>query len=79
MGIAQCCGFTHQIAEVCLLQRRGPLYAGMVTYLVPLGALLWGWADAELVTARQLSAILGVLATVALVQLDLVRRGPPAG
>ena len=57
-----------------LLQRRGPLYAGLVTYLVPLGALLWGWADAELVTSRQLSALLGVLAMVAVVQLDLARR-----
>jgi drug/metabolite transporter (DMT)-like permease len=57
-----------------VLQRRGPLYAGMVTYLVPLGALLWGWADAEKVTARQLGALLGVLAMVAVVQLDLARR-----
>jgi drug/metabolite transporter (DMT)-like permease len=61
-----------------LLQRRGPLYAGMVTYLVPLGALVWGWADGELVTTRQLSAILGVLAMVAVVQLDLARRGARA-
>lgn len=57
-----------------LLQRRGPLYAGMVTYLVPLGALLWGWADGELVTSRQLWALLGVLAMVAVVQVDLGRR-----
>jgi drug/metabolite transporter (DMT)-like permease len=61
-----------------ILQRRGPLYAGMVTYLVPLGALLWGWADAEPVTVRQVSALLGVLAMVAMVQLDLARRQPPA-
>ena len=57
-----------------LVQRRGALYAGMVTYLVPLGALLWGWADAELVTRRQIWALLGVLATVAVVQIDLSRR-----
>ncbi len=60
-----------------VLQRRGPLYAGMVTYLVPLGALLWGWADAEQVTVRQVAALLGVLAMVAVVQLDLARRQPP--
>jgi drug/metabolite transporter (DMT)-like permease len=60
-----------------VLQRRGPLYAGMVTYLVPLGALLWGWADAERVTLRQVAALLGVLAMVAVVQLDLARRQPP--
>jgi len=57
-----------------MLQRRGPLYAGMVTYLVPLGAVLWGWADGEEVTSRQLLALGGVLVMVAIVQLDLVRR-----
>jgi drug/metabolite transporter (DMT)-like permease len=61
-----------------VLQRRGPLYAGMVTYLVPLGALLWGWADAERVTVLQVSALLGVLAMVALVQLDLARQSAKA-
>jgi drug/metabolite transporter (DMT)-like permease len=59
-----------------VLQRRGPLYAGMVTYLVPFGALLWGWADAERVTTLQVAALLGVLAMVAVVQLDLARRHP---
>jgi drug/metabolite transporter (DMT)-like permease len=57
-----------------VLQRRGPLYAGMVTYLVPLGALLLGWADAEPVTVLQVSALCGVLAMVAVVQVDLARR-----
>ena len=61
-----------------VLQRRGPLYAGMVTYLIPLGALLWGWADGEQVTTRQIAALLGVLAMVAIVQLDLARRNPRA-
>jgi drug/metabolite transporter (DMT)-like permease len=57
-----------------VLQRRGPLYAGMVTYLVPLVALVWGWADAEQVTVLQVSALLGVLVMVAVVQLDLARQ-----
>lgn len=62
------------VAFFRLLQRRGPLYAGMVTYLVPLGAVLWGWVDAEQVTTRQIVALGGVLAMVAVVQLDLARR-----
>ena len=62
------------VAFVRILQRRGALYAGMVTYLVPLVAVLWGWADAEQVTARQLLALLGVLAMVAVVQVDIARR-----
>ncbi len=51
-----------------LIQSRGPLFAGMVTYLVPLGALGWGWLDHERVTAAQLLALLGILASVTLVQ-----------
>jgi drug/metabolite transporter (DMT)-like permease len=62
------------VAFVRILQRRGALYAGMVTYLVPLVAVLWGWLDAEQVTARQILALLGVLAMVAVVQVDLARR-----
>jgi drug/metabolite transporter (DMT)-like permease len=60
-----------------LLQRRGALYAGMVTYLVPMVAVLWGWVDAEEVTTRQLLALLGVLLMVAVVQVDLSRRTVP--
>ncbi len=51
-----------------LVQEQGPLFAGMVTYIVPLGALLWGWLDNEQVTAMQLAALCGVLAMVGLVQ-----------
>ncbi len=57
-----------------LIQEQGPLFAGLVTYVVPLGALLWGWADAEKVTPLQLFALLGVLAMVAVVQLELARQ-----
>jgi drug/metabolite transporter (DMT)-like permease len=66
------------VAFFLILQRRGPLYAGMVTYLVPLGAVIWGWADAEVVTAPQILALVGVLAMVAVVQRDLAR-GRAAG
>jgi len=52
-----------------LIQRRGPLFAGMVTYVVPIGAIAWGWWDGETITPLQIVALLGVLAMVALVQL----------
>jgi len=51
-----------------LIQWKGPIYAGMVTYIIPLGALAWGWADGESITPLQLLALLGVLAMTALVQ-----------
>jgi drug/metabolite transporter (DMT)-like permease len=57
-----------------LIQNQGPLFAGMVAYVIPLGAIAWGWADDETVTLVQLCAILGVLAMVAVVQWDLVRK-----
>jgi len=51
-----------------LIQSQGPLFAGMVTYIIPVIALLWGWIDKEQITQQQTFAIAGVLAMVALVQ-----------
>jgi drug/metabolite transporter (DMT)-like permease len=51
-----------------LLQEHGPLFAGMVTYLVPVGAIVLGWLDDEQVTALQLTALGGIFVMVALVQ-----------
>ncbi|MDB5391370.1 MAG: protein of unknown function transrane, partial [Planctomycetaceae bacterium] len=51
-----------------LILQQGPLFAGMVTNLVPLGAILWGWADHEQVSALQIGAMLGLISMVALVQ-----------
>lgn len=51
-----------------LIIQQGPLFASMVTNLVPLGAMAWGWLDAETISARQLMAIAGVLTMVAVVQ-----------
>ena len=53
-----------------MIQQRGPLFAGMVTYVVPMGALAWGWLDGETITALQIGALAGVLVAVALVQLN---------
>lgn len=51
-----------------MIQQQGPLFAGMVTNLVPIGAMAWGWFDAEVITSRQVFAVVGVLCMVALVQ-----------
>jgi drug/metabolite transporter (DMT)-like permease len=53
---------------VRLVQVHGPLFAGMVTYVVPVIALFWGWMTSEQITLVQLLAMAGVLAMVALVQ-----------
>ena len=51
-----------------LIKSKGPLFAGMVTYIIPVGALLWGAVDSEIITGLQLTAMLGLLAMVAMVQ-----------
>ena len=51
-----------------LIKSEGPLFAGMVTYVIPVLALVWGQVDRERLSALQVGAILGVLAMVALVQ-----------
>lgn len=61
------CLFMH------LVQTQGPLFAGMVTNLVPIGAILWGWADHEQVTLLQISAVLGIVAMVSLVQFGAAK------
>ena len=55
-----------------LIKHQGPLFAGMVTYVVPVLALIWGQYDNEKLTIQQLTAIGGVLAMVAFVQWGAV-------
>jgi drug/metabolite transporter (DMT)-like permease len=59
-----------------LIQQHGPLFAGMVTNLVPLGAVVWGWADSEQVTPLQLAALAGILFMVAVVQYGAAHPPP---
>jgi drug/metabolite transporter (DMT)-like permease len=56
------------LAFIHLVVKEGPLFAGMVTYVVPVFAIMWGATDGETITALQLVAIAGVLAMVAFVQ-----------
>jgi drug/metabolite transporter (DMT)-like permease len=58
-----------------LVKHQGPLFAGMVTYVIPVVALAWGQFDSERLTPLQLSAMAGVLAMVALVQWGAARTG----
>src|SRR5213076_2551083 len=56
------------MAYIWLVLKRGPLFAGMTTYVVPVIALLWGTLDHEVISGQQAMAIAGVLGMVALVQ-----------
>lgn len=58
-----------------LIQSKGPLFAGMVTYVTPAEALIWSWFDHERISSIQLLAIVVVLLVVGVVQRDIVRRG----
>jgi drug/metabolite transporter (DMT)-like permease len=53
---------------VWMILKKGPLFAGMTTYVVPVLAILWGVLDGEAITSKQMVAIVGVLAMVAMVQ-----------
>lgn len=58
-----------------MVQLKGPLFAGMVTYIVPGIAVLLGWAlEDEPVTPWQLAALAGILLSVALVQWPTGKR-----
>lgn len=57
-----------------LIQDEGPLFAGMVTNLVPIGAVLWGWLDHERVTTAQLVALVGIVLMVTIVQFGAASR-----
>jgi drug/metabolite transporter (DMT)-like permease len=63
------------VAFIWMIHKRGPLFAGMTTYVVPVLSLLWGLVDGERISVQQMSAIVGVLAMVALVQSES-RRTP---
>ena len=51
-----------------LVQDQGPLFAGMTTNMVPIGAVLWGTADGEPISVIQIIALTGVLIMVTVVQ-----------
>ena len=53
---------------IWMILEKGPLYAGMTTYVVPVLALMWGTVDNERISPPQTLAIVGILAMVALVQ-----------
>ena len=57
-----------------LIRQHGPLFAGMTTNVVPLGAILFGWLDGERITGMQLGAILGIVSMVTLVQYRAAAR-----
>ncbi len=57
-----------------MIKENGPLFAGMVTYVIPIEALMWSWLDNERITLIQVSAILIVLLVVGVVQRDIVHR-----
>jgi drug/metabolite transporter (DMT)-like permease len=60
-----------------LIHDHGPLFAGMATNLIPVGAMIWGWIDHERVTSLQIGALVGLLAMVALVQYGAAKAPKP--
>ncbi len=61
-----------------LVREQGSLFATMTINLTPLGAVLWGWASREQVTATQVFALLGVLVMVVIVQFGAAQSSSPS-
>jgi drug/metabolite transporter (DMT)-like permease len=61
------------VAFFYMVLERGPLFAGMTTYVVPMLALAWGGFDHETISLRQLFAMAGVLVMVGIVQMGTPR------
>lgn len=57
-----------------LIHDHGPLFAGMVTYIIPIVAMLLGLADREAMSALQVAALCGIFLMVALVQKSAKKR-----
>ncbi|MCE9592135.1 MAG: DMT family transporter [Planctomycetes bacterium] len=51
-----------------MIKLHGPLRAGVVSYVVPVVAIFWGWKDGEPISYGQIGSIIGVMAMVALVR-----------
>ncbi len=51
-----------------MIQSRGPLFAGMVTYVIPVIAVFIGGLDGESIPPIRIASLLGILSMVALVQ-----------
>lgn len=56
------------VAFFYMVFHRGPLFAGMTSYVVPLLAMGWGLFDHEQISTQQLAAMAGVFVMVGLVQ-----------
>lgn len=50
-----------------LIHDEGPLYAGMVNYVIPIIALLFGWFDGEFISLVQMLCLAGILVMIYLV------------
>ena len=59
---------------VVMLQQKGPLFAGMVTYIIPVIALAIGAMDGEAVSYTQAIALAGILSMVFMVQWPLKKK-----
>ncbi len=70
-----CAGFAN-FMYYKMIHMKGPLFAGMVTYVIPIIAILWGIYDGETVKITQVIPILGCLIMIALVQIPRKKPQP---
>lgn len=62
--------FANALAMVLvskLIQTRGPIFASLITYTIPVVALFWGWLDNEVIGWDQLIAAGGIILSIYIV------------
>ncbi len=47
-----------------MIKMKGAVYASLVTYIIPIYALFFGWVDGEKVTSIQMFSVLGVILSI---------------
>ena len=62
-----------------LITTRGPLYAGLVAYVIPIGAVLIGALDGEHISLLQGCAMVGIICMVIWVQVSISRQTRVSG
>lgn len=61
-----------------MIQRRGPLFASMVAYVIPFVALLWGLYFGESISTLQIIALFGVIGSIFVVNRKSTSTPPSA-
>jgi drug/metabolite transporter (DMT)-like permease len=62
-----------------MIKLKGAVYTSMVTYVIPIYALLIGWLDGENVTFVQIFCVVGIIFSILLTQYSVLKKSKSYG